>query len=73
MIGLGEMEAYLAVLDPLFRGADGVGQLECFLGGAAQQVMREPFGGLGPDAGKPSQGGDQSIHGGRVSGARHRQ
>ena len=73
LVGLGEVEADLAMADLLFGGADGVGQLEGFLGGASEQVMGEPLGGLGADAGQASQGGDQAIHGGRVAGARHGQ
>ncbi len=50
LVGLGEMEADLAMLDSLLGGPDCVGQFECFFGGASQQVMGEPLGGLGADA-----------------------
>ena len=70
LIGLGEMEADLAMADPLFGGADGVGELEGFFVGAAQQVMGEPLGGFGADSGQASQGRDQAIHGGGDSRSR---
>ena len=55
------------MLDSLFGGTDRVGQFEGFFGWATQHVVGEPLGGLGADAGKTSQCGDQSINGGRVS------
>ena len=73
LVGLGQVEADLAMADLLLGGADRLGQLEGFLGRASQQVMGEPLGGLGADAGQASQGGDQAIHDRRVAGAGHRQ
>ena len=73
LVGLGQVEADLAVADLLLGGADRLGQLEGLLGGALEEVMGQPLGGLGPDAGQPPEGGDQPIDGRRVSGARHRQ
>ena len=71
LVGLGQVEADLAMADLLLGGADGVGQLEGFFGRAAEQVMGQPLGGLGADAGQASQGGDQTIDGRRVARARH--
>jgi hypothetical protein len=73
LVGLGEVKAHLAVLDLLFGGADRVGEFEGLIGGASEHVVSEPLGGLGADAGKTSQCGDQSIDGARVSGDRHDQ
>ena len=52
LVGFGQVEADLAMADLLFGVADGVGQLEGFFVGAADEVVGQPFGRLDADSGQ---------------------
>jgi hypothetical protein len=62
----GEVEAPAAEADGLLGLDDGGCQWERFFGCEAQQMEREPLGGLRPDAGQLAQLVDELLYGGAV-------
>ena len=62
LVGLGQVEAGLAVPDLVLDVADRLGEGQGLLGGALQEVVGQPLGGLGPDAGQAAEGLDQAVH-----------
>ncbi len=63
LVGLGQVEADLAMADLLLAARIASASSRASSAGHLKQVVSEPLGGLGADAGQASQGGDQSIHG----------
>ena len=70
LVGLGQVEASLAVANPFLDRPDRLGQGQGLLGLALQDMMSQPLGRLGANAGQATERLGQAIQGPGVSGHR---